>query len=239
MAPRGLPKANSSDPGVTLVEVIISAAILSAILAALFGFMSTYVDAVSYSERTSTLLNTTTRAIERLASVLAGAGVTLTREGKDLLYQEPVGPIVQDLNGDGHLDVVWGARYGSSELIGGAKVVRFVATAQFSEAARNIDLNGDGDTSDVFDMGHLEELVYASLDTTDQPLGPSIAITPDTVLQLSGDEGGDLNGDGVADPIFSFLGPSRLRLHIFASDLASGRPAFIEVSTVVEIRNVR
>jgi hypothetical protein len=77
---------------------------------------------------------------------------------------------------------------------GARTTIRLVTDRTISEAAQDFDLNGDGDRNDRFDLGHLE---------LDRPDGTKEPLTGAWLLQPALNHGGDLDGDGVPDPIFS------------------------------------
>ena len=48
---------------------------------------------------------------------------------------------------------------------------------------------------------------------------------------------GDIDGDEVPDPMFSWDGAAALRISLFVSDLDQKEPSFIRLTTVVGLRN--
>jgi hypothetical protein len=179
--------------GFTLIEAIIAAAIAAAILGALM--QKTIDSGVGTEVVRANLFVRVDNAIRRIAGDFErGELDPPAATGDSLAYQLPIDP-----DGDGSfLDangaVQWGIVSGGVPLSGGRATLQFVADASVDEALLAVDLNGDGDKKDRFDQGHLERRL---------PDGTVETLTGPWILQPTGSHGGDLDGDGRADPIFS------------------------------------
>jgi hypothetical protein len=75
----------------------------------------------------------------------------------------------------------------------------FVPKNTYDESKTDDDLNRDGDTDDVYDIGQIRRLSWAH----DQPTQvEEIGMGPSNILQERCNWGGDLDGDTFDDPIF-------------------------------------
>jgi len=124
------------------------------------------------------------------AAVDLASGSAVVRAGIFVRVDRALERIAGDLE-RGDLDPIPAA--GDSITIA-RTTIRFVTDRTISEAAQGVDLNGDGDRKDRFDLGHLE---------ADRPDGTKEPLTGAWLLQPALNHGGDLDGDGVPDPIFS------------------------------------
>ena len=114
--------------------------------------------------------------------------------GDSLAYQLPIAGGGAAAKRDPAVPTVWGIVANDVPMRGGRATLRFVADAVLDESELAVDLNGDGDRHDKFEQGHLERLL---------PDGAIEQLTGAWILQPAGDRGGDLDGDGKVDPIFS------------------------------------
>lgn len=118
--------------------------------------------------------------------------------------------------------------------------VAFVSTSPatyFSESSRNIDLNGDGDRTDTFELGRLEKQYPAgTVGTTNSTYyggslaAKSLSLTGNIVVK------GDGNGDGSADPIFMLAG-STLKITLYMVKTDAETPLLIKGETTVNLGN--
>lgn len=115
--------------------------------------------------------------------------------GDSLSYQLPIERGAA--RSDTHAPTEWGIVANGVPISGGRATLRFVADSQLDEAALSVDLNGDGDQRDRFELGHLERLL---------PDGTIEQLTGSWILQPAGDHGNDVDGDGKVDPIFALDG---------------------------------
>ena len=114
-------------------------------------------------------------------------------------------------------------------------LVRFVPNPKliYDEAATTIDLNGDGNLDDVFEVGHLEK-VFRAVNSADDFV---LQITPDIVLQRQGAAVSDIDEDGDDDPLFQLVSPTRLQLNLICNQRWNGSSTLIEQETSILLRN--
>jgi hypothetical protein len=179
--------------GSTLLEVIVAAVILAAIIATA---VHPAIDQAAGTEvvRSSLFVRVDDATQRILGEIEPGEIDTPPATGDSLSWQVPIDP-----DGDGScLDadgaIQWGMRKNGVAVAGARATVRFVIDRVLDEAKLAYDLNGDGDQKDRFDQGHLERQA---------PDGTIERLTGSWLLQPTGNHGGDLDGDGVADPIFA------------------------------------
>ena len=229
------------DAGFSLLEVIIVTAVLAMVVAMIGTSVTSMATGAASQRRTTLTVRGARIAMERMAESLRSAAVNFTGDGTaEIAFQVPV-----DSDGDGVLsytpektapDINWGSGHVSTGGSGQTKVYRFVKTEVFSEAERDIDLNGDGDVADAFNVGHIEEAYFETIAAV-VPVGRPIVFSPDIVLQDQDDEMGDIDGDEVPDPMFSWDGAAALRISLFVSDLDQKEPSFVRLTTVVGLQN--
>ena len=121
-----------------------------------------------------------------------------------------------DSDGDGSLIGAdgrpqWGGRVGGAAVAGARTQARYVLVRTVDEAALATDINRDGDQVDRFDLGRLERV---------EPDGTLIQMIGGLVAQPNGNWGGDLDGDGVADPLFAVNDVGAIRRARFDLSLA-------------------
>ncbi len=157
-------------------------------------------------------------------------------DGAGFSYRGPVDPTggTNYLNGD---DIQWGATVGGNPSVTGWEAIHFVPRFTYVEADSNDDINRDGDTDDVFDIGQLRRRTW----DTANPGGPvqDIGLGPTNVLQERCNWGSDLDNDGFDDPMF-YWDPTMKRLHIRLFIMGTGRsdmPIVRRVESMVFLRN--
>ncbi|MFQ5654121.1 MAG: PilW family protein [Planctomycetota bacterium] len=118
-------------------------------------------------------------------------------------------------------DIQWGCREVDGphlDLPGSAHRINltFNATGAVSETAQGVDINGDGDTADVYSRGSLirstsggsvralggEYMILASPDVNGDRTGDGL---PDPLYMVAGETFTDANGDGVYNPPEAFV----------------------------------
>jgi len=157
-------------------------------------------------------------------------------DGTGFSYRIPVDPSGGNnpLLGD---DLRWGAVVpGVGPTTDGWMALVFEPKAVFDEAPHGDDVNKDGDTRDVFDVGQLRRLTW---DTTDPSRLEDLGLGPSQVLQERCNRGGDLDGDGFDDPLFLWDAERNL-LHVRLFLLGASRadmPVVRKVESVVFLRN--
>ncbi len=138
-------------------------------------------------------------------------------DGTGFTYRIPVDPTGGENYFDDDGAIQWGAIVGGNADTDGRACFYFAPVAQVQEAARNVDLNQDGDLVDSFDLGQIRKQVWSATGvggtTTD------VALCPPMVLQEVCAYGADLDNDGFDDPIFLWEpDSSRLRIRLFILD---------------------
>jgi hypothetical protein len=106
----------------------------------------------------------------------------------------------------------------------------------YVEADTRDDLNGDGDTADAFEIGQLRRLTW---DATNTGTFEELGLGPSNVIQERCNHGGDLDGDGFADPLFLWNADTNL-LHVRLFLLGASRrdmPVVRKVESVLFLRN--
>ena len=164
-----------------------------------------------------------------------GQRVYFRGDGTGFSYRVPVDPSGGDnpLNGN---DLFFGAVVAGVATVDGWVAMVFDARDEYAEAATGDDLNEDGDTTDVFEVGQLRRLTW---DATDPGRVEELGLGPTNVLQERCNHGGDLDGDGFADPLFLWNSETNL-LHVRLFLLGASRrdlPVVRKVESVLFLRN--
>ena len=169
---------------------------------------------------------------------LESAGPVYFRgDGTGISYRMPTDPAGgDDFFVGGQLQ--WGAVVGQTPLLTGWSALYYVPVGTYDEAQLGIDINHDGDRTDVFDVGQIHRRSWSTSDPTgadsrEVPIGPSV------VLQEHCHYGADLDGDGFGDPIFLWdpvSGRLHLRLFVLGRD-RQGWPTVRRVESMVFLRN--
>lgn len=181
--------------GFSLFEVMVALLIGTVTMGGLFSLTHSTSDA-------SRDLDDNLRTLQANVDVFAALRKDLVRcrvrevasDGTGLVYNLPVpggagGGFVDDAG-----EVVWGVSDSDGVHLDGTVSLAFVFEKTVRESEEGADLNGDGDRADSFDVGRL-----ARTSSTGERLG----IPRMDVYVPSGDRGGDLDGDGTPDPLFS------------------------------------
>jgi hypothetical protein len=164
-----------------------------------------------------------------------GQRVYFRGDGTGFSYRVPVDPTGGDnpLNGD---DLFFGAVVEGVPTTDGWVAVVFEAQSEYIEAATGDDLNEDGDTRDVFEVGQLRRLTWDAIDASRVE---ELGLGPTNVIQERCNRGGDLDGDGFADPLFLWNAETNL-LHVRLFLLGASRsdlPVVRKVESVMFLRN--
>lgn len=158
-------------------------------------------------------------------------------DGVGFSYRVPVDPTggTDYIVGD---DLQWGAEIpGIGPSLDGWVSLYFEPRDEFLESLHGDDVNGDGDTNDVFDIGQIRRVIWdvtnPTVPVSDTGLGPS------HVLQERCNWGGDLDSDGFDDPIFLWDKDSNelhVRLHLIGASIVN-QPIMRMVESVMFLRN--
>lgn len=196
----------SGDKGFTLMEVIIAVAIISVIMMTAISAMKMAGDTLA----ADIMDNMVYSSIEQVAGELCeemqyapGSSISVSNDGSWVNFQVPV-----DLDGDGtvypagdtsqpvELGVIHGGVPSS-----GSTTYRFVSTGSVSEAALSMDLNGNGNMSDSFEVGYMEKVMSDTVSAWSIQMRRGNGF-----VQPKGALGGDIDGDGQPDPVFAVSG---------------------------------
>ncbi|MEW6071922.1 MAG: hypothetical protein AB1726_04905 [Planctomycetota bacterium] len=166
-----------------------------------------------------------------------GRPVYFRGDGTGFAYRLPIDPTGGDnpLNGE---DLFWGAEIpGAGPSLAGYLALSYEPRGAYAEADTADDLNGDGDTQDVFDVGQIRRYTWAAT----SPGGPveDIGLGPMVILQEQGNWGGDLDHDGFDDPIFLWdkdLNLLHVRLFVLGTAVRE-MPIVREVESLLFLRN--
>lgn len=134
-------------------------------------------------------------------------------------------------------DVRWGAVVNGAPTLDGWAALYFEPRETFDENATQQDLNKDGDTTDVFDVGQIRKRTWS----TSAPNTPvrELGLGPTVVVQERCRPGSDLDGDGTNDPVFLWDATLRrlhVRLFVLGSS-SSNRPIVRKVESTIFLRN--
>jgi competence protein ComGC len=169
---------------------------------------------------------------------LESAGPVYFRgDGTGISYRMPTDPAGgHEFFADGQLQ--WGAVVGQQSLLTGWSALYYVPVGTYDEAQSGIDINHDGDRTDVFDIGQIHRRSWSTSDPASAD-SREVAIGPSVVLQEHCRHGSDLDGDGFGDPIFLWDPVSgRLHLRVFVLGRnKQGWPTVRRVESMVFLRN--
>ncbi|MBK7641534.1 MAG: prepilin-type N-terminal cleavage/methylation domain-containing protein [Planctomycetes bacterium] len=157
-------------------------------------------------------------------------------DGTGLSYRMPTDPTGgNDFFSNGQLQ--WGATVDQTPMLTGWCALYYVPDGSYDESQSGIDLNHDGDKTDVFDIGQIHRARWSTANPAGAP--NVIAIGPSVVLQERCHYGSDLDGDGFGDPIFLWdpvSGRLHLRLFVLGRN-TQGYPTVRRVESMVFLRN--
>jgi hypothetical protein len=165
----------------------------------------------------------------------AGAATFFRGDGAGFTFRVPTDPSGgTSYLSDGELQ--WGAVVGGEPTLDGWSALYFEPGALLSEPAAGADVNGDGDEADVFDVGSVR---LRSWDAADPLAAPTdVGLVPAMVLQERCNWGGDLDGDGFADPLFLWDGAARsLQVRLFVVHASTTPPTVRVAETLIFLRN--
>ncbi len=166
----------------------------------------------------------------------SGGPIYFIGDGTGFSYRVPTDPA-------GGNDVLqggairWGANAGGHPTLTGWAALVFVPRSRIDESEIGLDLNHDGDETDVFDVGQIRGHTW---DTSDPNIPASdLGLGPAVILQERCHYGGDLDGDGFADPIFLWEPTERrLDVRLFVLGRTAGEvPTVRRVESTIFLRN--
>jgi len=232
-----------SGAGFSLLEVVIAVGILSLIMLGVALALKGTGDVVAVGATQNEMERTSQNALDRMALELrdsAARVITVAANGSAIQFQVPV-----DLDGNGTvLDRNGAVEFG---FLAGAAPSKGTITYRFvqnliqgrpevlDERVAGLKLNDDADRCDRFARGCVVRVTQAAGGA--EVTGP--ALTGRWLVQPEGDWGGDINGDGAADPIFKLDAASGRVLIGLWSMQVDGRSSALVVhrSTSVCLRN--
>jgi len=128
-----------------------------------------------------------------------GSEILFSGDGFGFTYRVPVDPSGENNFIDGNQLRLGADVLGIGPTENGWNALVFVPKNTYDESETDDDLNRDGDTDDVYDIGQIRRLTWAH----DQPTQvEEIGMGPSNILQERCNWGGDLDGDTFDDPIF-------------------------------------
>jgi type II secretory pathway pseudopilin PulG len=157
-------------------------------------------------------------------------------DGSGFSYRLPTDPSGgTQVMSDG--DVRWGAQVDGTPSLAGWAALWFEPRETYDESLYHHDINGDGDTNDVFDVGQIKKRTW----DTDVPSAAvhELGLGPTVVIQERCKWGRDLDGDGFDDPIFLWDATTHclhVRLHVLGTTLANV-PITRMVESTIYLRN--
>jgi prepilin-type N-terminal cleavage/methylation domain-containing protein len=226
----------ATQAGVTLLEMMVAIGILSMVLLMAFAALKGTTDVSSMEYTRNDLDRTGAKALETMAAELKHASVLGTAaDGSVLVFQVPA-----DLDGSGTvLDKNGDCEFGITDdgkISTGSINFQFVQNKGtivgdvLNEKNLRRDLNNDGDQNDVFDRGRIMRA------TTRIGSSPR-TVSGFWIVQPNSNWGGDIDGDGSPDPIFSVSGKRvSINLWMIATD-QSGMQHLVHCQTSVQCRN--
>ncbi|MDF1836994.1 MAG: hypothetical protein P1V35_03920, partial [Planctomycetota bacterium] len=131
----------------------------------------------------------------------------------------------------------WGSKVNGNQSANGWSALTYVATRQITEADVGTDINGDGDEIDTFSLGQIRLQRWDAF-ANGVPMD-DVALCPPIVAQELCNYGGDMDGDGFADPLFLWNpadGSLRIRLTI-VSGLQNTRAVVNRLANTMYLRN--
>jgi type II secretory pathway pseudopilin PulG len=194
LSPAGAERRRQS--GFTVMELVATVVIATVVLGGALVLVGASTNTMRDSQESLGTLRSAVDALVQVRRDLNRAKmVKIADDGTSIQYSLPVsaGESGAFLDGEGNL--IWGVEDIDGVTLGGTVKLAFVQDRTLSEAdASQGDLNGDGDRADTFVLGHL---------TRTSSNGHRLAMPRVDVLLPSANKGGDVDGNGTNDPLFS------------------------------------
>jgi len=194
------------ERGTTLLELVFVTAAMVIVLGGGYTVLTSASN--SYGETAASLenLSGSVEVLSRLRTDLSkGKVVSVAADGSSFTFRQPVttgpGGSIFDAKGE----IIWGIQDQSGPRAGGSCTISFRSRRILSEVEQGSDLNRDGDQNDVFEVGELVAISDAGL---------SLSLPRMRILVVKDDWGGDIDGDGKPDPIFTLDGERHLVLRV-------------------------
>ncbi|MFT5198972.1 MAG: hypothetical protein ACI87O_001632 [Planctomycetota bacterium] len=157
-------------------------------------------------------------------------------DGTGFSYRVPTDPA----GGADYFDATgirWGSKVAGNPSVSGWSALMYVPTRQIVESDLQTDINSDGDEIDVFSLGQIRLVRWDAFNNgvpTDD-----LALCPPIIAQEVCNYGGDMDGDGFADPMFLWNpsdGSLRIRLTI-VSGQQKQRAVVNRIANTLYLRN--
>jgi hypothetical protein len=214
---------SDESAGMSLVELVLSTALFGVIALAGVGMTLSASGAGTAVRRSAEAVTKRATFFGALSDELGRARIlAIAADGSSIRYSLPVISPETGTRMDATGAPAWGIADGA-ERVGGSCTLRFAAVRRVSESSVRIDLNADGDIDDAFEEGVLEKVSDGGVA---MPL-----VAPRIYLAAAG-PAGDVDGDGVADPLFALDVSGLLTMNsMLASQDGRVRRAYLKVKT--------
>jgi type II secretory pathway pseudopilin PulG len=243
----------------SLLEVIMATTILSMVMVAVMLVMGSATRSIESEGDHIMSQQAAHHALSSIVESVRGAQI-LDLPGNQSNTITFISPVDHDGDGDVFdpaMEIEWGTEINgiqykdlSNETPG--SVQTFTETFFFealegaesfvNEAELNHDVNEDGDIQDMFVLGRVIRLLSGGtvVDTGEVVDPVQVAVTPFYVMQIAGQETGDVDGDGVLDDvddgIFTLDGDT-LTITLFMVKPGVEEPTMTKVQTSIGLRN--
>jgi hypothetical protein len=157
-------------------------------------------------------------------------------DGTGFSFRVPTDP----LGGSQYFDATgirWGSKVAGAPTTNGWSALTYNPVRQITEAEVQTDINGDGDSFDTFTIGQIRLVRWDAFNNGGA--SDDVALCPPIVVQELCNYGGDLDGDGFADPLFLWNpadGSLRINLTTY-SGIQNERAAIQRVANTLYLRN--
>ncbi len=191
------------ESGLTLVDVVIATAIVLIIVGVAYPGFKTANDTIATSGRQDRMERQGDRALRLLTEEVRSGWITaLTPSGQ--------APSVTIRSVRGAVNLADLAATGTVPWSTDERTIRFRQVETINEMSLEEDVNRDGDWNDTFALGVLESVETVGTEVVATPITGSAS---QVILALPS-YAGDLNGDGIGDPLFEVDGRTLdIRLH--------------------------
>ncbi|MBN1808095.1 MAG: prepilin-type N-terminal cleavage/methylation domain-containing protein [Planctomycetes bacterium] len=188
---------SNGEAGFTLLEVLVSMAIMALVVVGIYGAISTASRTYYLNANMTYLENAAGMVQENVMEELAYATPLATDTGGlGVTFWTPV-----DADGmNGSLDKLGEIEWGYDGDLGYSRRIRFIKEDLLDEHELKRDINRNNYPYDRFYVGRL---VAETLDENGVRVGGRESIGPRVVLVSYPYPGGDVDGDGEDDPIFA------------------------------------
>lgn len=224
----------------TMVELAVAMLIFSILVIVAFGITASTTRAAADKIAESTLQVKGERTLKLITETLSpSAQLGVDANGAGLTYYVPVdidgsGTVLSGGTGTGSGLLEYGATNGSTSTNGTMRF-SYVASTLLNENLEVVDLNGDGDRLDIFDIGYVQQSTSISGD-----LPKIVGLT--NIAQRQGNYGTTIdvdNGASGSGRLFNLPSGSRvLQVSIWLMTISEDRlPHLVQCKSYVFLRN--